>query len=84
MTTQDVYKQLAIDSNEESVGEDFEGEYIYNGVKYFITGFYSVELEPDYNIEITITELLSGEDCEIVETSAKLLLNLQNELIIKA
>ncbi len=84
METQDIYKQLAIDSNGESVGESFEGEYTYKGVKYFITGFYSVELAPDYYIEITITELLSGEDCEIVETSAELLLNLQNELITKA
>ena len=84
MTTQDVYKQPGVDSNEEATGKDFEGEYTYKGVEYFIKGFYSVELEPDYNIEITITELLSGEDCEIIETSAKLLLNLQNELIIKA
>lgn len=84
MKTQDIYKQLSIDSNEEVIGEDFEGEYTYNSVGYFITGFYSVELDPEYNIDITITELLSGEDCEIVETSAELLLNLQNELITKA
>lgn len=81
-----IFEELHINSDNEGTHE-FEGFYTFSTVKYFLTGFYTVDRDKNdelCDLDVSIIELLGGEDTDEIVTDADLIKNISNEIESKA
>lgn len=84
--TNDIYKQLGIDSDTDSEGSRaFEGEFTFKGQMYIIVdGYYEVSFDKSSvnndTFDVTILEITTGDDNEENVTNADLITEIENSI----